>query len=211
MDRGEMSLHRLASRLWYGRHPLSYLLLPLSWLYRAWIFLRRLLYLSGILAVREVPVPVIVVGNLTVGGTGKTPLVIWLAAFLKKQGYHPGIISRGYKGLEARAPQQVQPDSKPEAVGDEALLIARRSAVPVFVSTKRHLAARALLAHKQCDVLICDDGLQDYGLKRDIEIVVIDGERRFGNRRCLPAGPLREPLGRLAAFDLRVGNSRAGI
>jgi len=205
-----MSLQQLANRLWYDNHPLSYLLVPFSWLYRVLIFLRRLLYLSGIVAVREVPVPVVVVGNITVGGTGKTPLVIWLAAFLKKQGYRPGIISRGYGGTKARWPRPVHPDSEPMALGDEALLIAQRTALPVVVAANRHLAARQLLAQHQCDILICDDGLQHYGLQRDIDIVVIDGERRFGNQRCLPAGPLREPVSRLAAFDLQVGNGQAG-
>ena len=205
-----MSLHQLANRLWYDHHPLSCLLLPFSWLYRVLIFLRRLLYSSGLIAMHKVAAPVIVVGNISVGGAGKTPLVIWLAAFLENQGYRPGIISTGYGGAGVGRAQAVYPDSEPAAVGDEAVLLAKRTALPVVVAANRYLAARQLLEHHQCDILLCDDGLQDYGLKHDIGIVVIDGERRFGNRHCLPAGPLREPVSRLAAFDLQVAKGRAG-
>ena len=205
-----MSFHQFLNRVWYSNHPLSFILIPFAWLYRILIYVRRLLYLSGILPVREVDVPIIVVGNITVGGTGKTPLVIWLAKFLCGLGYHPGIISRGYGGVRGKWPQQVRPDSDPIAVGDEALLISQRTNLPVVISPNRYLAAQQLLEYNECDILLCDDGLQHYGLKRDIEIAVIDGDRRFGNERCLPAGPLREPPGRLTQFDLLVGNTKAG-
>lgn len=196
--------------LWYGHHPLSLLLAPAGWCYAAFMWLRRIGYLSGVIPVREIPVPVIVVGNLTVGGTGKTPLVIWLVQHLKSQGYRPGVVSRGYGGRTTRVPQQVRPDSNPDLVGDEAVLIAQRTGCPVAVSPRRHIAARELVKHTGCDVLLCDDGLQHHALGRDIEIAVIDGDRRFGNGRCLPAGPLREPAGRLKSVDMVVANARAG-
>ncbi len=204
-----MSLHQFVNRLWYEEHPLSScLLIPLSEAYRAVAALRRRAYVSGILAVHEVPAPVIVVGNITAGGTGKTPLVIWLANFLKRQGYRPGIVGRAC-GVKISRPQQVHPDSDPAVVGDEALLIAQRTALPVAVAAERYRAAQRLLEDDQCDILICDDGLQHYALGRDMEIAVIDGERRFGNRRYLPAGPLREPVSRLRDCDMRVSKGRA--
>lgn len=138
-------------------------------------------------------VPVIVVGNITAGGTGKTPLIAWLAARLREQGYRPGIIARGYGGRARHWPQQVRPDSDPRTVGDEPVLLARRTGCPMAVGPDRVAAARALLQHSDCDILISDDGLQHYALARDIEIAVVDGDRRYGNGLCLPAGPLREP------------------
>ena len=152
------------------------------------------------------PVPVVMVGNLTVGGTGKTPLVTWLVTFLKESGYRPGVIARGYKGRARHWPQQVRADSDPLAVGDEAVLLAGCCGCPIAVAPDRVAAARALLEHSDCDLIVCDDGLQHYALKRDIEIAVIDGVRRIGNGYCLPAGPLREPSGRLAEVDLVVVN-----
>ena len=193
-------------KLWYGVHPLSYLLLPLSWLYKFFMMLRRLGYNSGLLPVKRVGVPVIVVGNITTGGAGKTPLVIWLAQYLKQNNFHPGIVSRGYGGAAKLWPQQVRPDSNPGMVGDEPVVIARRTLCPMAVSPDRYQAAEQLLEHEKCDILICDDGLQHHALARDIEILVIDSVRRFGNRRCLPAGPLRESLGRLRTVDMIVCN-----
>lgn len=204
------SLERLAQEVWYGSHPLGILLIPLAWIYRFCVFLRKLLYMSGVLAVGELPVPVIVVGNLNVGGTGKTPLVLWLVEFLAEKGYRPGIVSRGYGGRKGKWPQQVRADSDPFSVGDEAVLLAMRGACPVVVSANRYLAAKQLLEHNDCDIVLCDDGLQHYALARDIEIAVIDGDRRFGNERCLPAGPLREPLARLTEVDMLVSNAKAG-
>ena len=200
----------LAEQVWYGDHPLSLCLAPLGWCFAGLVRLRRLVYAAGLLPVRRVPVPVIVVGNITAGGTGKTPLIIWLAQHLQARGHRPGIISRGYGGRATKWPQQVRADSSPVMVGDEPVLIARNTGCPVAVSPQRHVAACELLAHCDCDVLLCDDGLQHLALDRDLEIAVIDGDRRFGNGRCLPAGPLREPVGRLQTVDMVVSNGRAG-
>ena len=197
-------------RLWYTDGPLSKLLLPLSWLFAALVHVRRIAYAAGVIPVRRLPVPVIVVGNLTVGGTGKTPLIIWLAQFLKKSGFRPGIVSRGYRGRARKWPQQVRPDSNPEMVGDEPVLIAQRTGCAVAVSPNRLVGARELVEHTKCNILLCDDGLQHLALARDIEIAVVDGDRRFGNGHCLPAGPLREPASRLHSVDAVVANARAG-
>lgn len=206
---GSGSLPAALERAWYRGGSLSTLLLPLSWLVCRIATLRRWLYGRGILGVRRFPVPVIVVGNLTVGGTGKTPLVIWLAHFLLAAGYQPGVVSRGYGGRARSYPQQVRPDSDPGVVGDEALLISRNTGCPMAVGPDRPAAVAALLAHNRCDVVISDDGLQHYRLARDVEIAVIDGTRRLGNRRCLPAGPLREPARRLEEVDLVVTSGGA--
>ncbi len=185
------------------------LLIPLSLLYRALTAARNWAYDFRLLAVQRLPVPVIVVGNITVGGTGKTPLVIWLSAFLQRAGYQPGIVSRGYGGHATHWPQALAPDSDPREVGDEAVVLARRTGCPVVVGPDRVAAARALLGTRQCNILISDDGLQHRRLGRDIEVVVIDGQRRFGNGLLLPAGPLREPLSRLRRADLRIAQGRA--
>ncbi len=154
---------------------------------------------------------VIVVGNITVGGSGKTPLVLWLAQFLRQQGFRPGIVSRGYGG-SAVLPQQAEPDGDAAQVGDEPLLLARRSHCPVWVGRDRVAAGRALLAaHPECDVIISDDGLQHYRLRRDMEIAVVDGQRRFGNGYLLPAGPLREGVGRLCSVDAVVVNGNEEV
>ncbi len=196
--------------IWYGYHPLAILLSPLSWIYRGIVSLRGLAYAKGILPVARFPVPVVVVGNLTVGGTGKTPLVIALCRLLRNTNYRPGVVSRGYGGRSAHWPRQVHPDSDPDEVGDEALILARHSDCPVVVGPDRVAAARFLLQNAACDIVLSDDGLQHLGLGRDLEICVIDGSRRFGNGRCLPAGPLREPLRRLQSVDIRVVNGTAG-
>jgi tetraacyldisaccharide 4'-kinase len=187
---------------WYGRSLLSTLLLPLSWLYCAVVRLRRLGFRRGWLRSRRLPVPVIVVGNLTVGGTGKTPLVLYLAALLRARGWTPGIITRGYGGQAASWPQRVGPRSDPRLVGDESVLLARRSGCTLAAGPDRTAAGRLALQHGGCDILISDDGLQHYALRRDLEILLIDGERGLGNGRCLPAGPLREPPSRLTTVDL---------
>jgi tetraacyldisaccharide 4'-kinase len=196
--------------LWYGKHPLALALSPVGSLYRIFGEARRRSYRSGILATYRAPVPVIVVGNLTVGGTGKTPLVIWLAGYLKALGYKPGVLARGYGGRARRWPQQVRRDSDPRTVGDEAIVIARRAQCPVAVGPERRTSAAALVEHAGCDILISDDGLQHYALERDLEIAVVDGVRRFGNGRCLPAGPLREPVQRLRDVDMIVTYGVAG-
>jgi tetraacyldisaccharide 4'-kinase len=195
---------------WYSRSLWLVLLTPLSLLYRMVVWLRRLAYRAGILSSQRMSKTVIVVGNLTVGGTGKTPLVAWLAGHLKQKGLQPCIVARGYGGKARSWPQQVRPDSDPAMVGDEAVMLAKITGCPVTVGPDRVDAARQLLEHTECNVIISDDGLQHYALQRDIEIAVIDGVRRFGTGFLLPAGPLREPLRRLQEVDLIVINGLAG-
>lgn len=204
--------HSIAQTLeqsWYSKSGLTVFLRPISWLYISIAVVRRVLYRLSILNATRLPVPVIIVGNITVGGTGKTPLVIWLANYLKQAGFKPGIISRGYGGNARRWPQQVRPDADPVMVGDEALVIARRTRCPMAVGPDRVAAAEALLQHAAIDVIISDDGLQHYALERTIEIAVVDGVRRLGNGFCLPAGPLRECKGRLHSVDFIVTNGSA--
>ena len=196
---------------WYARSPWLLLLTPLSLRYRVAVWLRRTAYRSGILSSHRLARPVIVVGNVTVGGTGKTPLVAWLAGHLQQKGFRPGIVARGYGGKARSWPQQVRTDSDPGIVGDEAVMLAAMTGCPVVVAPDRVAAARQLLDHSDCDVIISDDGLQHYALQRDLEIAVIDGVRRFGTGFLLPAGPLREPLRRLREVDLIVVNGLAGV
>ncbi|MGD9603083.1 MAG: tetraacyldisaccharide 4'-kinase [Gammaproteobacteria bacterium] len=203
-------VEHFANEIWYGKHPAAVVLAPLSGVYRAIVEVRRRAYAHGVLGIYRASVPVIVVGNLTAGGTGKTPLVIWLAGYLKSLGHRPGVLARGYGGRARHWPQQVRPDSDARAVGDEAIVIARRARCPVCVGPDRRACAEALVAHADCDILISDDGLQHYALDRDVEIAVIDGVRRYGNGRCLPAGPLREPLQRVRSVDMVVTNGIAG-
>jgi tetraacyldisaccharide 4'-kinase len=191
---------------WYRFTPISLLLLPVSWVYCLLMVLRRGLYRLRIFSPVRLPVPVIVVGNITVGGTGKTPLVIWLADFLRQQGMRPGIVLRGYGGSAVDWPLVVTPDYDPDVVGDEAVMLARQSRCPVAADPDRVRGAQHLVREHHCDVIVSDDGLQHLRLARDIEIAVIDGVRRFGNGRCLPAGPLREPVSRLRDVSLRVVN-----
>ncbi len=205
-----MLLARLMNRIWYRRnHPVSLLLAPFGWLYCLVMKGRRIAYQLRLRRSVRLDVPVVVVGNVVAGGTGKTPLVAWLAQFLKSNGFKPAIVCHGYGGIARDWPQQVRTDSDPIVVGDESVLLARRSGCPVAAGRDRVATASALLAHVECDVLICDDGLQHLRLQRDLEIVVIDGVRRHGNGRCLPAGPLREGLSRLASVDLVVANDGA--
>ena len=191
---------------WYRFTPISLLLLPLGWVYCLLMALRRGMYRLRIFSSVRLPVPVIVVGNITVGGTGKTPLVIWLADFLRQQGMRPGIVLRGYGGSAVDWPLVVTPDYDPDVVGDEAVMLARQSRCPVAADPDRVRGAQHLVREHHCDVIVSDDGLQHLRLARDIEIAVIDGVRRFGNGRCLPAGPLREPVSRLRDVSLRVVN-----
>ncbi|MCL2076126.1 MAG: tetraacyldisaccharide 4'-kinase [Betaproteobacteria bacterium] len=182
-------------------------LLPFAAIFAAIVFLRRLCYRVGLTGTKRLPVPVIIIGNLTVGGTGKTPLVLALAEALREKGLHPGIISRGYGGRLTQNsihPCRVSPDSDPLDTGDEPLLLARRSGLPVWIGRCRASAGAALLAaHPKTDCLLCDDGLQHYRLARDLEIVVFD-ERGLGNGWMMPVGPLREPQSRLLRADLIV-------
>lgn len=199
-------MHADLDALWYRNTPLGLVLAPFGWLYCAGAWLRRAAYRLGILSVGRVGVPVIVVGNISVGGTGKTPLVIWIADFLASQGLRPGIVSRGYRGRARKWPQQVRSDSDPVMVGDEPVLLARATRCPVAADPDRLRGARTLVDHVACDVIVSDDGLQHMALGRDVEIAVIDGVRRHGNGRCLPAGPLREPVSRLDRVDMVVAN-----
>jgi tetraacyldisaccharide 4'-kinase len=196
----------LIDKLWYKQSAFSYLLLPLTAVFFLLSLFRRVFYRLGLKKIGRLDVPVIVVGNITVGGTGKTPLVVWIADYLKVKGYRPGLISRGYGGKAKNWPQQVRPDSDPKAVGDEAILLSRRTGCPMAVGPDRYKAGKALLENSDCNILISDDGLQHYGLGRDVEIAVIDGRRRFGNGFLLPAGPLREGEWRLNFVDLVVSN-----
>ena len=191
---------------WYHLSPFHLLLLPVSLLFFCIISVRRLLFRYGILASVKLPVPVIIVGNISGGGTGKTPLTLYLSEQLLASGWHPGIISRGFGGSENQS-QVVLPGSDPGTVGDEPVLMAQRKLCPIWVGRDRPAAALALLsAHPECDVILSDDGLQHYRLHRDVEIVVIDGIRRFGNGMLLPAGPMRELPSRSAMADAVVVN-----
>lgn len=190
---------------WQKVTPVAALLYPVSLLFRLAVGVRRALYRLGLLKSIRLPVPVIVVGNVNVGGTGKTPLVAWMVARLARQGRRPGIVSRGYGG--SGAVQRATRESDPAIVGDEPVMLAQHLDAPIWVARDRVAAANALLAaHPECDVIVCDDGLQHYRLARDLEVVVIDGERGLGNGWMLPAGPLREPPARLATVDAVVIN-----
>jgi tetraacyldisaccharide 4'-kinase len=203
-------LPRLSRRLeavWYTRdHPGRWALWPLECVYRLAFGLRETAYRIGLKRTRSVAVPVIVVGNVTVGGTGKTPCVIWLVNELRSRGYRVGCVSRGYGGRARRWPQLVDRGSDPVEVGDEPVLIALATGCPVAVGPDRVAAAERLLAQTRLDVLIADDGLQHRALDRVFEIAVVDGERGLGNGACLPAGPLREPAARLDRVDAVVVN-----
>ena len=201
-----MSVSHWLERIWYRPNPYKWLLFPLGLLYRWLADLRRWMYRLGIRSVHTLPVPVIVVGNLTVGGTGKTPLVIWLAGELERRGFRVGIISRGYRGNAKNWPQFVDGSTDPALVGDEPVLLARATNRPVSVGPDRVEAARVLLAREAIDVLLADDGLQHHALGRVMEVVVVDGERGLGNGFCLPAGPLRERRERLARAGAVVVN-----
>lgn len=186
---------------WYRLSPLRWCLAPLSGLFRLITAIRRIAYQRGCLASEKLPVPVIIVGNISVGGSGKTPLVLWLAAQLKQRGWRPGIISRGYGGHANVYPLTVTDNISAEQCGDEPKLLAIRSQCPVVVAPDRLAAGRQLLNETDCNVIISDDGLQHYRLQRDLELVVVDAKRQFGNGFCLPAGPLREPKSRLKNAD----------
>ncbi len=194
-------LTRFLGWIWYRRNPLKWLLWPLSLVYRAVVRVRQVSYRVGLKSVTRLPVPVIIVGNITVGGTGKTPCVIWLARELMARGIRVGVVSRGYGGKDSIWPQRVEPGSDPAMIGDEPVLIARATDCRVVVGPNRVAAARSLLDHTEVDVLLSDDGLQHHALGRDMEIAVVDGLRGLGNGFCLPAGPLREQATRLRTVD----------
>lgn len=204
------ALHRWLYAVWYGRGRGGWILRPLEWLYRGVTALRRAAYRRGLLARHEVGVPVIVIGNISAGGSGKTPLVGWLASSLAARGLRPAVISRGYGGSAGPVPLVVTPQTPAAVCGDEPAMLKRElEDVPVVVAADRVAAARTAI-ESGARVLVSDDGLQHYRLARDIEIAVIDAERRHGNGRCLPAGPLREPPSRLDEVDLIVESGGMG-
>jgi tetraacyldisaccharide 4'-kinase len=202
------TISRWLQDAWYKEMYISTWLVPLSMIYHDIVRLRRSLYRNGVLKTTRLPVPVVIVGNITVGGTGKTPLLIWMANFLQQEGFRPGIISRGYAAESNEKPRRVLPDSLASEVGDEPVLIALHTHCPLVVCRNRSVAGKMLLSHFDCNVILSDDGLQHYALERDIEIAVIDGQRRFGNGYCLPAGPLRESVDRLTEVDLVIVNGQ---
>lgn len=202
-----MSLDSALQSLWYSKSRVAWLLLPLSLLYAVVTSVRRLLYRVHVLQSVKVSKPVVVIGNITVGGTGKTPLVIWLVKKLDSRGYKVAVIARGYRGKAEAWPQVVTRDSDPEMVGDEPVLIAQQTSAIVIAGPDRVADATQAIA-LGAEVIISDDGLQHYRLRRDVEIAVIDASRKLGNGWLLPAGPLREPTSRLQQVDLVLINDR---
>ncbi len=205
-----MSLDSRLQDIWYGKSVLARLLMPLSWLFHLVLSLRRLAFSIGLLHSYRVSKPVIVVGNITVGGTGKTPLVLWLASALQDAGHCVGIVMRGYGAQRSAMPRDVHADSDPAEAGDEAVLIARKSSAIVVASRDRVAAARRAI-ERGASIIVSDDGLQHYALARDIEIAVVDDSRALGNGLLLPAGPLREPAMRLQSVDVVAVNMRESL
>lgn len=203
---------KIEEDIWYGNHKAKWLLAPLGLLFGASTHVRRWLFAKGFKESKKVSVPVIVVGNITVGGTGKTPMVVFLCDSLIKAGYKPGIISRGYGSKAPHYPFTVTANSPVEHSGDEPFMLHNKTGCPLVISPTRSDAAEQLLSEFDVDVIITDDGLQHYALQRDIEIIVIDGKRRLGNGHLLPMGPLREGEWRLDSADFVVcngGNAKA--
>ncbi|NCH58797.1 tetraacyldisaccharide 4'-kinase [Cronobacter dublinensis] len=196
----------MIERIWSGQSPLWVLLLPLSWLYGLVSGAIRLSYRLGLRKAWRAPVPVVVVGNLTAGGNGKTPVVVWLVEQLQQRGVRAGVVSRGYGGKAAHYPLVLDDTTTPAQAGDEPVLIYQRTGAPVAVSANRAQAVQALLQSASPQIIITDDGLQHYALARDKEIVVVDGVRRFGNGWWLPAGPMRERASRLKTVDAVITN-----
>ncbi|WP_236196800.1 tetraacyldisaccharide 4'-kinase [Pseudomonas glycinae] len=186
---------------WYQGHAALTLLRPLEWLYRRVVAGKRQRFLDGEGEIYQSPVPVVVVGNITVGGTGKTPMILWLIEHCRRHGLRVGVVSRGYGAKPAQLPWRVQADQTADIAGDEPLLIVQRTGVPLMIDPDRSAAVRALLDSEPLDLILSDDGMQHYRLARDLELVLIDAARGLGNRRCLPAGPLREPAERLQSVD----------
>ena len=186
---------------WYQGHPALFLLRPLEWLYRAVVQRKRQRFLAGQSPSYRAPVPVIVVGNITVGGTGKTPLILYLIEHCRARGLRVGVVSRGYGAQPPSVPWRVTAEQSAREAGDEPLLLVQRSGVALMIDPDRARAVQALLSAEPLDLILCDDGLQHYRLARDLELVLIDAVRGLGNGRCLPAGPLREPQARLQSVD----------
>ncbi|WP_375738454.1 tetraacyldisaccharide 4'-kinase [Pseudomonas boanensis] len=194
---------------WYKGHPALALLGPLESLYRRVAERKRAAFLAGQADTYRPPVPLVVVGNITVGGTGKTPLILWLIEHCRARGLRVGVVSRGYGAKPPQLPWRVTAEQGAEQVGDEPLLIVQRSGVPLVIDPDRSRAVRALLEGDELDLILSDDGLQHYRLARDLELVLVDAARGLGNRRCLPAGPLREPAERLQSVDAVLCNGAA--
>lgn len=195
-------------KIWRTKNVISLVLFPLSILFYLITWIRRKLYVLGILKSYRASIPVLVVGNISVGGNGKTPVVVWLVEQLKQKGIRVGVVSRGYGGKNKQFPQLVNATSSAEQMGDEPVLIAQRTGVPVAISPNRAESIALLLAQFELDLIITDDGLQHYALQRDMEWVVIDGERRFGNGFLLPAGGLRELPSRLNEVQAVICNGK---
>ncbi|WP_394561862.1 tetraacyldisaccharide 4'-kinase [Aquipseudomonas alcaligenes] len=204
-----MSLADRLTAAWYQGHPALTLLRPLEWLYRRVVRGKRRAFLAGEGDIYRAPVPVLVVGNVTVGGTGKTPMILWLIEHCRARGLRVGVVSRGYGATPPQLPWRVRADDPAGQAGDEPLLIVQRSGVPLVIDPQRARAVQALLEQEPLDLILCDDGLQHYRLARDIELVLVDAARGLGNGRCLPAGPLREPAERLAEVDAVLRNGAA--
>lgn len=204
-----MSFSDRLQQAWYRGHPSLGLLAPLEALYRRVVVAKRQRFLKGDAGSYRAPIPVIVVGNITVGGTGKTPLILWLIEHCRSRGLKVGVVSRGYGAKPPSLPWRVQPDQRAAEAGDEPLLIVQRTGVPLMIDPDRGRAVRALLETEPLDLILSDDGLQHYRLARDLELVLIDAQRGLGNRRCLPAGPLREPAERLQSVDAVLQNGAA--
>ena len=196
-------------KLWYSKNILSIFLWPLSWLFRLITFFRRIYY-KIFYSKSFGRTKIIIVGNITVGGTGKTPFVAYLSRLIQENGLKVGVISRGYGRVNENDLKEVQIDSDANEVGDEALMLKQQVSCPIAVAADRTEAARYLNKKYDLDVIISDDGLQHYKLPRDYEIIIVDGEREFGNGYCLPAGPLREPISRLNQADIVVSNGENG-
>ncbi|WP_349972935.1 tetraacyldisaccharide 4'-kinase [Pseudomonas caspiana] len=191
---------------WYKGHPALTLLRPLESLYRRVVQGKRERFLAGQGEIYKAPVPVVVVGNITVGGTGKTPLILWMIEYCRRRGLRVGVVSRGYGAKPPSLPWRVTAEQSAAQAGDEPLLIVQRSGVPLMIDPDRSRAVQALLDSEPLDLILSDDGLQHYRLARDLELVLIDAARGLGNRRCLPAGPLREPVERLESVDALLYN-----
>lgn len=198
--------------LWYRKTVWwLWLFLPLNWLLKALVWFRRKFYQWGIFSSKKLAVPVIVIGNINVGGTGKTPLAIYLLQWLKDNGYKPGLVTRGYGGDASEHPLIVQSDSNSSNVGDEPLLIYNRTNAHIVVDHQRARGGQKLIDDFQCDIILCDDGLQHYALHRNLEILVTDTTRGVGNGWLMPFGPLRETPARGALCDLAVVNGETMI
>ena len=204
-----MSLADRLTAAWYQGHPALTLLRPLEWLYRRVVQGKRRAFLAGEGDIYRAPVPVVVVGNVTVGGTGKTPMILWLIERCRARGLRVGVVSRGYGATPPQLPWRVRAEDPAEQAGDEPLLIVQRTGVPLVIDPQRARAVQALLAQETLDLILCDDGLQHYRLARDLELVLVDAARGLGNGRCLPAGPLREPAERLTEVDAVLRNGAA--